>query len=302
MIVSAKAAPRLFSSHKLFVLAYVLYVLAVAVGYQIYELGWISIHFSPIGSLGTAGAIILGFRNSAAYDRWWEARRLWGGLVNISRTFTRQVLSLTGPTEQVSEVLSDLRKQLLDQHLAFCHCLRFHLRRQSLESEVVNGLRFEEKLNQARNKPNFLLRRQALTLNQVFFLKEEGMSHHERVQIDSSLNEMTNILGACERIKNTPLPKLYDSFSAWFINVYILILPLGLVRDQGWWMIPIALAIGGIFASLNLIASFNEDPFENRFSDTPMTAICRTIEIDIKEAQGLKDIPSPLTPENGVLM
>jgi len=120
--------------------------------------------------------------------------------------------------------------------------------------------------------------------------------------IDGTLTELTNIMGACERIKNTPLPRQYDTVPQLAIYCYSTLLPLGMVETLGWWTPLVSSVITFLFIAIDSIGSNIEDPFENRLHDVPMTSLCRTIEISLRQMLGEKELPGPLEPSHGVLL
>lgn len=296
-------------------------------------LGWsdVGIPFGAIAALGSALAIFLGFRNNSAYDRWWEARKSWGALVNDSRSWCRQVLAWveagkgaaaiegtagevekTGETRQTEAidktdkpegVITRLRRELVHRHLAFVHGLAMHLRKQpQLHATVAEYVPADEaeRYASAPNVPTALLIEQGKTLARA---REAGQIEHFRhLAMDEMLTRFSTIQGVCERIKNTPLPRQYDAFPRWFVYFYGAILPLGLAEPIGWGAVPISASITLLFLALEASGRSIENPFENMGMDTPMTALAVTIERDLRHGLG-EPIPEAVTPdERGVLL
>ncbi len=262
---------------------------------------------SAVSALSTALAIFLAFRNSSAYDRWWESRKLWGALINSSRAFARQVMTFTtgewAHKEFGKERLSEMRRTLVYRQIAFAHALRLMLRGQQAEyRETLAPFLTADELERvvaSTNAPAMIIELQAETLRDA---------HHERiidnfrhVQIDSTLNAFTDVEGGCERIKNTPLPRPYDYYPRIFLWLYSILLPLSLAHHLRWWTPAISVPISFLFLVLSNIGRNTEDPFENRIQDIPLTALCRTIERNLREALGEKDLPPPLQPVDGFL-
>jgi putative membrane protein len=139
---------------------------------------------------------------------------------------------------------------------------------------------------------------------------EKGLIEDFRhMELMHTLEEFYNLQGKCERIKNTPLPRQYSYFSAIFVWIFILIMPFGLVGEFAgmghnfiWLTVPFYALISWIFITMELVGDNSEDPFENFVNDVPMTALCRTIEIDLRDMLGETDLPEKLKPVNGVLM
>ena len=272
----------------------------------------VAIPFLPISTLGTAVAILLGFRNNSAYDRFWEARKIWGGVVNYSRTFARQITTLFTLNNTQGLIspgeLKALHKEMIYRHLAWINALRLHLRQQDLINPVcwVELKEFIEdqeefiKINSSVNKPTQIIQKQGERLKYAF---NQGMIDDFRhMQIDNTLTEFYNLQGKCERIKNTPLPRQYAFFTKLFTWIFIFLLPFGFVQELGWMTIPLTILISWIFDTLERVGHYTEDPFDNVMNDVPMTALCRTIEIDLREQLGENDLPAKIQPVNGVLM
>jgi putative membrane protein len=274
----------------------------------------IALPFAPIGVLGTALSIFLGFRNSSSYDRWWEARKIWGGIVNYSRTFARQMLTLgtlQHTREKISaEELRSFQQTAIYRHLAWINALRFQLRGQVDTAEWNDELKKflpENEFNAlkaARNKATHLLLLQGRDIADA---TQKGIFEDFRhMQLDNTLTELTNLQGACERIKNTPLPRQYDFFNFLFLHVFLILLPLGLLEmfeksSLPLLLIPLSVLAGFVFYIVEGVGRKNEDPFENKVTDTPMSALCRTIEIDLRQMLAEEKIPEKLEPRDGFL-
>lgn len=262
----------------------------------------VGIPFSAIAALGSALAIFLGFRNSAAYDRWWEARKIWGALVNDSRTWARQVVAWV--ESQTEDEAQAWRVELIHRHLAFVHGLSHHLRKQ--RAELLHAARRfvpEAEATRYEEVPNVVT---AILIRQgqrVADARAEGrIEHFRHLQMDSMLTRLSDIQGKCERIKNTPLPRQYDAFPRWFVYAYGMMLPFGLVHPIGWGAVPVAAFVAILFVALEMSGRQIENPFENSFMDTPMTALSITIERDLRAALG-EPLPQPIQPsDQGILM
>lgn len=277
---------------------------AVTMGYVTFGFKELSISGMLIGVMGTALAILLGFRNNSAYDRWWEARRLWGGLVNDSRSLARQILSfatLKHAKLDDDRSLRDFHREMIHRQIAFAHALRLHLRRQSQWNELAPFLSPEEfeRTTRAQHIPLRLLQTQADRLTDA--LELGYIEDFRHMQLDSRLSSLCDLLGGCERIKNTPFPRQYDYFTHLFVWIFCLILPFSMVKDFGYLTILASTVICFIFYVLDRVGRNNEDPFENKIQDTPMSALCRTIEINLMELLGESELPKPLEAVNGYL-
>ncbi len=259
---------------------------------------------APGTVLGTAVAILLGFRNNSAYDRWWEARRLWGALVNDSRSVARQALtfcSLKHAANETAAALVSFQRQLVYRQIALAHALCAHLRGQDAPAAAAPFLDDEEvaRLRRQKNVPAALLHEQGRQLQQG--LERGFVDDFRHVQVDGRLSNLTDTVGGCERIKNTVFPRQYGYFTWLFTWVFILLLPFSLVKDLGYLTIPAALIIGFVFMALEMVGARIENPFENSINDIPMSAIARTIEINLRQQLGEEKLPEPVAPVNGFL-
>ena len=277
---------------------------AVAVAHDYFGNKSIEAPTTPAGILGTALAILLGFRNNSAYDRWWEARRLWGAFVNDSRTFARQTLTFLSLKHNKNGNETELRlfqKELIYRQIAFVYATAHHLRKQDpfeslkafLTSTEIDGLRKEQ------NVPNAILQKQAKRIQEM---QEVGyIEDFRHMQMDTKLSALCDSLGGCERIKNTVFPRQYSYYTTAFVWVFLLFLPFALVKELGYLTIPAAFLIAFIFFVLSIVGGNIENPFENNVSDTPMTALSRTIEINLRQQLGETNLPEPVKPIGGYL-
>ena len=261
---------------------------------------------TEISVFGIAVAIMLGFRNNEAYNRFWEARMAWGDLTNASRHFATQIINFVKPPEAAMPASRDaaaIHRELIYRQLAFLNALRLQLRQEqdwdSLKSflpEVEYRL-----LSNMTNKATQLNHQQALRLKQ---LNQSGWITDQAYVLGlmASVEQFFAAQGRCERIKATPLPRQYAFFTKSFVWVFVLLLPYGLIQHLGWGAFPIYVALATIFTITERIGGRTEEPFEGKLEDVPMSAICRNIEIDLRQQLGESDVPEPLTPKDGVLM
>ena len=252
----------------------------------------------PLSLFGTALALFLGFRDNAAYARWWEARSLWGLMINASRNLARQVLSLSGGVGDPR--LHPLLRAMVHAQIAYVHQLRVTLRGQSDGPEVALYLAADplERLKHVANKPNAILTQVAMAGREVF--QAGFIDTFARIRIETTLVDIANAQGGMERIKRTPLPSQYRFYPALFTRIFCLILPFAVVRDLGFYT-PIGSTIVGLmFLILLKIGDDLTDPFSDAVYDVPMTAMCRTIEIDLLQMLG-DPAPDPVLPRDGVL-
>jgi ion channel-forming bestrophin family protein len=281
--------------------------LAVVVAYNGLHWEWVALPNVPLALYGSAIGVILGFRNNSAYSRWWEARTLWGAIVNNSRSWGRQIMTgMRAQRPEEAAVLKETQRRLLYLQIAFVHSLRQHLRglepwyelKPMLESA---GLSVEEltALRAQKNIPLAIQQRMGRLLDDC--LERGWMDPMQWRAMDESLNDLADAQGGCERIKNTPMPKQYDYFPQFFVQIYCVLLPLALVTSMGWFT-PLGSTLAGfMFLALDKIGRDLEDPFDNTMFDVPMTAITKTIETNLRQMLGETELPEPEKPVAGVL-
>ncbi|WP_240773392.1 bestrophin family protein [Pontibacter sp. SGAir0037] len=283
-----------------------------------YEVWHLHLPFNTITALSTALAIFLGFKNSNAYERWWEARQIWGLLVNYSRAWTRQVITMIMPSDKAdAEEVRQLQQRMVYRHIAFVHALRVFLRNrhdynQTSQEELIEetndyndtiAFLTPSEFNvfcHKKNPPNYLLELQGEDLRRAY--QKGYISDFRFVKLEETLVEFNNIQGRSERIKNTPFPRHYSFFSRVFVFIHASILPFVFVEELGWATIPVSVIISFVFLCLDLVGERIEDPFENRLEDVPLTALSLGIETVTKEQWGDKNFPEKKPPVDGVMM
>ena len=252
----------------------------------------------PFTLIGLPLAIFLGFRNNAAYDRYWEGRKLWGELVHRSRSLARQCQSLIGGAEPATAALglSDVRVRMIYRAIAFAHALRQQLR-DVRYAEQLQPLLLDAEWRQAAAAPHpsdFLMRQMGLDLG--LCLREGRVEGCLGVAIDATLSSMAAAAAACERIKSTPIPFSYSLLLHRTAYLYCFLLPFGLVDSLGF-MTPFVVAIVAYtFFGLDALGDEIEEPFGMDSNDLPLDAICRTIEINLRDALGETVLPPALAP------
>lgn len=268
------------------------------------------IPFSVSAILGSALAIFIAFRNNSAYGRWWEARTLWGGIVNSSRVLGRLIITFTDShshQQNYDKNRSDeFKKELIYIVIAWAHALRLQLRKQNNWHELKKYFSNEEfsNLEKSTNKPNYI---QLLADQKIYKAMADGtLGGFDSFQMEGQLLALANYQGGCERIKNTPLLRQYDYFTRVFLYTFIFLLPIALIGDFtklgiDYLMIPVAVIISFVFAIIGKVGEVNENPFENQITDVPLSALCNTIERDLREMLGETDLPEKLEPEKGFL-
>lgn len=245
--------------------------------------------------LGTAISLLLSFKLSQSYDRWWEARKIWGAIVNDSRTLVRQALTFTeGGDEAV--------RRLARRQIAWCYCLGQSLRGLDWKwgSEDLLSPSELAEAGEHTNKPVALLQFHA---REVRALAREGrLTDYQRVAIDATLSRLTDSMGKAERIRNTVFPKTYRVFLRGIIFLFITMLSIALAEIEGAWQLAITTVVALPFLLLEKTATHMQDPFANRPTDTSVTAIARTIDINIRQLVSEGEIPEPWPAQDFYVM
>jgi len=270
----------------------------------------VTLPFSISAILGSALAIFIAFRNNSSYSRWWEARTLWGGIINSSRVLARLVITFTDSHSHQQnyekERSEKFKKEMIYKVIAWVHALRLHLRKQDNWQELKPFLSAQEfeQLEKSQNKPNYL---HLVSGKKIYEAMANGtLGGFDSFQMEGQLLALANYQGGCERIKNTPLLRQYDFFTRLFLYTFMLLLPFSLIGDFtkmniDYLTIPVSIIISFVFAIIGKVGEVNEDPFENRITDVPLTAMCNTIERDLREMLSETDLPKKLEAENGFL-
>ena len=249
----------------------------------------------PLTLFGSALALFLGFRDTSAYQRWWEGRVLWGAMINSSRSLARAARSYLPDAEG-----RDLQRAIILRQITYVQVLRCQLRRQDSTPELTRFLSEDEaKPALARsNRANGILDGTGRRVDQA---RANGwIDTMQQASIERTLVDIANAQGGMERLKNTPLPNQYRFFPTFFAHVFCVLLPIGLVETLGF-ATPIGSTIAGLmFLAVLQIGEDLVDPFADSVHDVPLTAMTRTIEIDLLEALG-DPAPAPIVPVKGVL-
>lgn len=231
--------------------------------------------------LGTAVSLLLAFRTSQSYERWWEARTVWGAIVNDSRTLMRLVTQFFPAGEH------KIIKEFAERQIIWTYALGASLRRQPFSDRVQNYL--DEHQIKAANIPNALLDRHSQQLREIAFSK--GLTDFQQMQLNDIITRLCDSMGKCERLKNTVFPRSYSILLHTLIYVFAAILPFGLDDAQLAVEIIITFLIPVMFLAIEKTSIIMQDPFENGPVDTPVTALAQTIEINIKQMTGDQNIP-----------
>lgn len=316
---------------------YILLVLAVVpvVAYEIGGLRWLAIPWTVVAMLGTATAFIVGFKNLQTYNRTWEARQIWGDIVSSSRawgTMSRDFFSNPGKS-----------KELIYRHFAWLTAMRYQMRETraweaagkahnveyqrryysvperetALESELAKYLPPGElkPVLAAANKPAQIMALQSSTIKGLFARQEIVVLQF--VDMQRSIKEFLAQQGRSERIKDFPYPRQFAVISSFFVKLFCLLLPFGLLREfdhlnenvkgvmEGnmiWLVVPFSVLLSWMYTSLDRVGESTESPFEGNANDVPISQMCRAVEVDLREMLGETDLPPLLQPRNNIIL
>jgi putative membrane protein len=305
----------------------VLYSFFVILLYELTDIPF-SLPWQPISVIGVAVAFFLGFKNNSSYDRTWEARKIWGAIVNDSRTFATGILGLPS-----SNLPFESKRKIIHRHLAWLLALKHVMRNEKtwehnlpisklvfiptfikeysdgMQAELVKYLSEEElaSLKDLSNIPSQLLKNQSKEIGSLY--EQQFLSDYKHVRLHELIGELYKHQGMSERIKNFPFPRQYASTGLWLTYIFCALIPFGLLDIFAqssalhyWLTIPFSAVIIWTFFVVDKIGDYSENPFEGGYNDVPISSISRAIEIDLLEMLGEETIPKPYAAENGFLM
>lgn len=302
--------------------------------YQVFGLKWLAIPWTVVALLGTATAFIVGFKNTQTYNRTWEARQIWGAILNSSRTWG--ILSrdfLNNPVKT---------KELVYRHFAWLTALRYQMRdsrvwettnnahnkdykafysipeqESPLETELAKYISEDEMsyILTTKNRAVQLMSLQSKALKELFANKE--IDSYQFVEMEKLIRDFYDNQGKSERIKNFPYPRQFATINTFFIRLFCFLLPFGMLKEfdalnksmEGvmkgnmvWLVIPFSVLISWVYTSLEQVGESTENPFEGGANDVPISQMSRTIEIDLREMLGETDLPPALQPKNNIIL
>jgi putative membrane protein len=239
------------------------------------KISFLSISNTLPGYMGAALGLLLVFRNNTAYDKWWEARKEMGALVNTSRNIAISINGLLPPGNKEKTRIANLL-------IAFVFSLKEHLRTDVKMNELqALGEEDFKLVETASHKPNMIAN---IMMNRVEKLwKEKSISDMQQYLLIKHINLLIDILGRCERIRNTPIPMAYAFLLKFFIVLYVMILPFGLLDDLGWYSIPLVIILYYILMSIVLTAEEIEEPFGKDLNDLPMEEMANSVKKNVQE-------------------
>ncbi|MEZ4317733.1 MAG: bestrophin family ion channel [Myxococcota bacterium] len=300
--------------------------------YRVFGFTFLGIPWLPLSAMAVAVAFYLGFKNNASYDRLWEARKIWGAIVNASRSwaFSSRDLIRAADTGVDDAELLQIRRRLVLRHVAWMDALRHQLRKlqtwehRGPEFDIlrrttgVPELREDLQTELARNLPEAEVAAVLATLNPAAHLLSHQSSDlaelRQRGLIDGFAHQVLQGLlidlmaeqGKAERIKNFPFPRQYATVNRIFAYTFAALVPCGILPafdDHGlvWMTIPFSALVSWVFLTTDHIGDWSENPFEGLANDVPISAMARGIERDIRQMDGQSELPPPRQPDGMVL-
>ena len=261
-------------------------VIAYATGFSViqhnFQIFPITIPIALPTIIGTIISLLLAFKSNQAYDRWWEARIIWGSIVNDSRTLLRQVISFYEDPDFSVEA-NDFKERFAKRQAAWCYSLGQSLRGKD-PLKAAKSLLDEKELRfitKHKHVPNAILSLHAKELKAA--TAGGKINVYQQVEIDNTLSRLCDAMGKCERIKNTIFPTTYSMYIRFTLCLFIILLPFGLTEHLGWLQIPMVTTMGAAFFLIEKMAIHLQDPFEGRPTDTPVTAISNSIEKNLMQ-------------------
>jgi ion channel-forming bestrophin family protein len=306
--------------------------------HQVLGYEWLVIPWLPVALIGTAVAFLIGFKNSASYDRMWEARKIWGEIINLSRAwaikvkgyFTTEFMDGELPEAEIKSI----QKKMIYRHLAWLTALRFQLRTPrnwesmvnvcadihyqrnyevqeitgNLEAELKKFLEEGELKNilSKDNRATHIVASQSEELKRLRHLNLIEDFRH--IDMQNLLDQLYTQQGKSERIKNFPYPRQFATMNLFFVWIFISLIPFGMIQEFEklghnfvWATIPFTVLVSWVFHTMERIGEASENPFEGGPNDVPITSLARTIEIDLREMLDETDIPPKIEPKNNIL-
>jgi ion channel-forming bestrophin family protein len=302
--------------------------------YQVAGLKWLSIPWTVVALLGTATAFIVGFKNTQTYNRTWEARQIWGEIISTTRYWGTMSRDFFNNPEKT--------KLLIYRHLAWLTALRFQMRekkvwenldkhynaeyqkkygtsenKSTVETELAKFLSPEElkQILGAKNKATRIIGLQSATIKELFTNQEVVILQF--VEMQRTLKELIIQQGRSERIKDFPYPRQFSTINSFFVKLFCFLLPFGLLMEfdklnvnvEGfmhgnmiWLVIPFSVLVSWIYTSLDQVGESTENPFEGNANDVPISHMCRTMEIELRELLNESDLPPELKANNNIVL
>lgn len=302
--------------------------------YEVFNISWIALPWTVVALLGTATAFLVGFKNTQTYNRTWEARQIWGSILNVSRTWGVYSRDFINDKEK--------SKELIYRHFAWLTALRYQLREtrawetasksynseyqafytipereSTLEEELKKYISDDELkyILSTKNRAVQLMSLQSKSIKDLYATnKLDGFQYAE---MQACIKDFYEQQGKSERIKNFPYPRQFATINSLFVKLFCIMLPFSMLKDfdklnesveglmQGnmvWLVVPFSVLISWVYTSLEQVGESTENPFEGSANDVPISQMSRTIEIDLREMLGETELPGALQPKNNIVL
>ncbi|MDO6470927.1 bestrophin family protein [Maribacter sp. 1_MG-2023] len=299
-----------------------------------------SIPWLPVSVIGTAVSFYIGFKNNQSYDRMWEARKIWGGIVNESRTWGMMIdgfiSNLNTKSRLPSKEIHSIKRRLIYRHIAWLYAHRKQLliptqwertdkkgitatiAKRYQNKDGLENIDFEfttklledkeyDRLIKKANSATQIINEQSRDLSQL--REQDLIDDFRHMELSNILSKFYTLQGKNERIKKFPLPRQYSNMSKYFVYIFIFLLPFSMMpellklNEWGIWLsVPIVVLISWVFLMMELVGDYSENPFQGMVNDIPMLSLCRTIEIDLREILNETELPPNIEAEKGVLI
>lgn len=249
--------------------------------------------------LGTSISLLLAFKVNQSYDRWWEARKVWGAIVNDSRSLILQLKGFIAIQDEKSQLII---RRISFRQIGWCYALGQSLRgHEALKglAEFIPDKEYNESFRHT-NKTLFLSLQHMEDLKKLH--AQNYVNDYQQIQLESTITRLVDSMGKSERINATVFPATYRRYIHFFIYLFLIVLSLALVETIGLYEIPLLTFIASTFFLVEKTAYHMQDPFKDRPTDTSVTAIARTVEINIKQLLKEKNVPQPLAAKDFYLM
>ncbi len=322
---------QMFTWQSNYVIIFVIWSTIPVSMYYFFDWTWIAIPWQPVSLIGIAVAFYLGFKNNSSYDRLWEGRKIWGSIVNTSRSFTLMVRDFI-TNEFTANHLTDaqfdeIRQRMVRRHIAWLYALTSQLRevkewehtgkqdqffRESIGLHDTKKVMLQAEgylskddlavLSDKKNKASHILSLQSAELKR---LRDQGLIDDFRhMEMQGLITQMYTEQGQSERIKNFPFPRQYTTANFFFVVIFIALLPFSLLKifsdmgssDMVWLTIIFSTLASWVFWVMEVIGDYSENPFEGSYNDVPISSMTRGIEIDILQMIEEKDLPEQILP------
>ena len=307
---------------------FIIWDVLILYSYSFFELQWMKISWKLIALLGVALAFYLGLKNNVSYQRLWEARILWGRIVNTSRSFACLIINMPFWDKAPPSTTARL---LILRHIAWLTALRYALRQltswehQAKEDQKTRLIFYVPELQEDyenhleknlssddlkqilpnKNHPLHILNLQLKSLKDLY--KNQAIDSICYTQLNQMVVDLISFQGGCERIKNFPLPRQYASTSMHFVKLFMLILPFGFIdsfvpyTESPWIAISLCILISWIFFVMERIGDYSENPFEGLPNDVPISDISQNIEINLRQLLSPdEELPKPYPQHRGI--